>query len=186
MFDKAYKAQLLFILQVYLTNTNKIYNSSLTIYLNKQIRHQLTKVCYLAEMLYMYVKSLILLTVMIFWLKVFYTQCQHAFEFSFHAETIKNITNWPEWLMDEWHGCGSKHLFSLSDWLTWRPRWWLPKEKPGSAVTQMHHPIPSTSPVPPDAQLFICYVAGIHYLFGILSFITQINSACLYNSWQNI
>lgn len=53
----------------------------------------------------------------------------------------------------------------------------MQKEKPGSAVTQMHHPIPSTSPVPPDAQLFICYVAGIHYLSGIFSFITQINSA---------
>ncbi len=28
----------------------------------------------------------------------------------------------------------------------------------------------------PDAQLFIRYVAGIHYLSGIFSFITQINS----------
>lgn len=81
---------------------------------------------------------------------------------------------------------GSKHLFSLYGWLTWWPCWWLQKEKPGNAVTQMHHPIPSTSPVPPDAQLFICYVAGIHYLSGIFSFITQINSVYFFLSLGKI
>lgn len=83
-----------------------------------------------------------------------------------------------DWWMNAWH-CRwpPKHLFFLRGWLTWWLCRWLQKEKPGSAVTQMHHPIPSTSPVPPDAQLFICYVAGIHYISGIFSFITQINSA---------
>lgn len=87
------------------------------------------------------------------------------------------------WWISEWHCSWALEVNTCSSSVSG----WRGEEKPGCAVTQMHHPISSTSPVPPDAQLFICYVAGIHYLSGIFSFITQINNAHFFfwKSWQN-